>query len=80
MLQLQPPQGQEALGSGFSIALWGRWNRKNGLLMSVKDCELSNILELFILLNALADFQHISSTKSGCVAFIFHLFSPWKKG
>lgn len=37
MLQLKPPQGQEALGSGFSIALWGPRNHKNGPLMSVKD-------------------------------------------
>lgn len=79
MLHLKPPQGQEALGSGFSIALWGPRNCKNGPLMSVKDHELSNILELFILLNTLADFQHISSTTSGCVAHFFHYFSPWKK-
>lgn len=80
MLHLKLLQGQEALGSGFSIALWGPRNPKNGPLMSVKDYELSNILELFILLNRLADFQHISSTKSGCVAHIIRYFPPWKKG
>lgn len=78
MLHLKPPQGQEALGSVSSIALWGSRNRKKGPLIPVKDRELSNIFELFILLNTLANFQHISSTKSGCVAHIFHYFSPWK--
>lgn len=52
----------------------------NGPLTSVKDCRLPNVLEVFILLNTLADFQHISGTKTGWVAHIFHYFSPWIKG
>ena len=75
----RPPQGQAASGSGFSTALQGSRKHKDGPLMTMKDNELSNFLEVFILLNTLCDFQNISGTKTGWVVHIFHYFSPWKK-
>lgn len=53
----RPPQGQAALGLEFSTTLWDSRKHKDGAHMTVKDQELSNFLETFVLLNMLPDFS-----------------------
>lgn len=74
------PQGQASSGSGIITALWSSRNCKDGPLETLKDCELSDFLDVFILFNILFDFQNISGTKTGRVVHIFHFFPPGKKG
>lgn len=74
----RPPQGQAALGSGFSTTLQDSRNCKDAALMTVKDHKLQTYgRHLFFLINCL----HISGIKMGCfLNFLNYFFSPGKKG
>lgn len=75
-------QGTEALGSGFSIALWGPRNQKNGLYISSYLWKTVNFQTfwsyLFCLIHWLT-FSTFPAQSQGVLLISFTIFLPGKK-